>query len=159
MHCCKRHFSKTILLTLISFWYELEITLAEDKEYLMREMLQEKGFAPITGGIEKKGTKHTGAEYYYSQDVRSLEDYLSKQMELLSQALQRKLENKYERNTSLLIMFLDLSNSSDEIDIREPLSSFIKDELWSKAKQQFSVLYLVSSSKKFFLKYPPSNNE
>lgn len=137
---------------------KLEITLAEDKEYLVREMLQAKRYAPITGEIKKKGTKHTGEEYCYSIGVRSLEDYLNKQIELLSQALERKLKNKYERNTSLLMMFFDAGTSFDETDIREPLSSFIKDELWSKAEQQFSVLYLVSSSKKIFLKWPPSNN-
>lgn len=136
---------------------KLEITVAEDKEYLMREMLQAEKYAPITGNIEKKGTKHTGEKYRASIDAREPEDYLNKQKEVLSQTLEKKLKKRYEPNTSLLIMFYDTGISSDERGVWEPLSSFIKDELWSKAEQQFAVLYLVGASKKIFFKFPLSN--
>ncbi|MCC5668329.1 hypothetical protein LC653_31845 [Nostoc sp. CHAB 5784] len=134
---------------------KLEITLALGDEYLKRLMLQEKGWSPISGYIEKTGTKNKDRHLTPHLGVRGLEDYLDKQINLIGQALAVKLQKEYETNTSLLIMFED-AIAFDETDIKETLYCFIKNKLETE-QTQFLHLYLVSSPKRIFIKWTPNN--
>ncbi len=138
---------------------KLEITLAGE-EHLKREVLQECGYAPITGVVEKTGTNHKSTKPKYSSCLGTggLEDYLNGQKCLIDSALERKLKNKYDCNTSLLIMFYDFGTSFDKTDIRELLCQFVKDELGPKATP-FSAIYLVSSSKGIFLRWQAASKD
>lgn len=134
---------------------KLEITLALGDEYLKRFMIQKEGWSPISGYIEKTGTKNTGIHLTPRLGVRGLEDYLDKQINLISQALEGKLQKEYETNTSLLIIFED-ATAFDETDIKETLYRFIENKLETE-QTRFLHLYLIGSSKRIFLKWTPNN--
>lgn len=139
---------------------KLEITQAHEGEqdYLKRVMLLEKGGTPISQPIMKTGTKNAGGiEVKASRGaVYPVEDYQNKQINLIIEALKRKIKKEYESNTSLLIFFLE-QIKVNEIDVREAFYRFIEDELGSE-NIPFSAIYLVSSSKRIFLKWLSSSD-
>lgn len=134
---------------------KLEITLALGDEYLKRFMIEKEGWSPISGCIERTGTKNTGIHLTPHLSVRDLEDYLDNQIYLIGQALEGKLQKEYEINTSLLIIFED-ATAFNETDIKETLYHFIENKLETE-QIRFSHLYLIGSSKRIFLKWTPNN--
>lgn len=133
---------------------KLEITQAHEGEnhFLRRLMIQEKGWAPLSGQVIKRGTQNTGISVDAPLIVRDVEDSLNTQKNLIGKALERKAKKKYDPNTSLLIMFDDLI-ASHVPDVKEILYQFIQSELEFKAAT-FSTLYLVGSSGKVCFKLP-----
>jgi hypothetical protein len=131
---------------------KLEITLAiANDNYLKREMLQKEGYAPLSGNIQKKGTKNTEIKFESSLGTKSPEDF-NEHINLIKKALNRKIEKNYESNTSLLIVFEDIGVGAPREYISEVIRSFIKDDLESKLVP-FSAIYLVGSSGKHFYKW------
>ncbi|WP_292796793.1 hypothetical protein [Nostoc sp. NMS7] len=126
----------------------LEITQAQSNDdYLKREMLDEKGYAPISGCIKKQGTKNTSIKFESNLSTRHPENF-NEQNKLISEALSKKNEKGYDSSTSLLIMFQDIGvGAPDEEYVREKINRFIKDEVSSK-EILFSAVYFVSWSKK-----------
>jgi hypothetical protein len=89
---------------------KLEITQAHEgeSEYLRRLILQEQGWAPVSGQIEKSGTKNTGIKLITNSVAKRLDDLLNEQIALIRDALYRNLNKEYENDTALLIMFEDV---------------------------------------------------
>jgi len=133
---------------------KLEITQAHEGEnhFFKRLMIQEKGWAPLSGQVIKRGTKNTGISLDAHLIMRDVEDSLHTQKNLIGKALERKTKKKYDPNTSLLIMFDDII-ASHVPNAKEILYQFIQSELGFKPTQ-FSTLYLVGSSRKICLKLP-----
>jgi hypothetical protein len=131
---------------------KLEITQAQSNDdYLKREMLDNKGYAPISGCIKKQGTKNTSIEFESNLSIRQPEDF-NEQIKLISEALSKKKEKRYDSSTSLLIMFQDIGVGAPEEYVREKINRFIKDEVSSKVIL-FSAVYFVSWSKKHCYKW------
>jgi len=136
---------------------KLEITLAHEgeKEFLRRLMLKEQGHAPAFGDIKKTGTKNRGIVIESESIAHSVDEILDSQIDLIRKAVHRKLKNKYENGTELLIMFEDV------ISFHEPeewniLKSIMKDELGPLAcKNDFSSLHLASWSKRIYMSWSP----
>ncbi|MBD2249477.1 hypothetical protein [Nostoc sp. FACHB-888] len=133
---------------------KLEITMALGDEYLKRLMLQKEGWSPISGCIEKTGTKNTGIKLTTHLGVRDLEEYLDKQRNLIGKALEGKLKKEYETNTSLLIIFED-ATAFDETDIKEALCRFIENKLGTE-QTRFLHFYLIGSSERIKYKWTPN---
>lgn len=136
---------------------KLEITMAlgNDEYFLKRLMLQKEGWAPISGYIEKTGTKNKGRNLTPHPGVRRLEDYLENQKNLIGKALEKKLQKEYETNTSLLIIFED-ATTFDETKIKEELCCFVESKLGAE-KTQFLHLYLIGSSERINYKWTPNH--
>lgn len=131
---------------------KLEITQAyEGDEYLERLMLQEQGWSPLNGRINKRGTKNTGIEMEAEIVVTDVQDWLNNQITLIRHALEKKAKKNYESNTSLLIMFDDTIDLL-VADAKEELQNFIQNEL--SRVNNFTTIYLAGRSKRIFIKWP-----
>ena len=134
---------------------KIEITQAHEgyDNYLRREMIQKYGSAPLSGQINRNGRKMTDIELESlakKVSVRSIQDSVDDQMKLIGEALDRKLNKSYERDTSLLIIFDDLIASLEE-ETKEQLRDFINAQ--SRIKGKFSTLYLVGHHQRIYLKF------
>jgi hypothetical protein len=137
--------------------YKLEITLAHEGEleFLRRFMLKERGYAPASGQIKKTGTKNTGRKLELELVAKNVDDHLREQIDLIRDALGRKLKKDYDLGTSLLIMFEDVV-SFDEEEERKVLYSTVEQELGPLSNMHgFSKLYLTSWSKRIFIEWGP----
>jgi hypothetical protein len=107
----------------------LEITQAHEgeAEFLRRLLLQDQGWAPASGAIEKSGTKNTGIKLKASIEALDFEDVVADQVRLVTEAFERKLNRTFEQSTSLLIMFEDVYIFDDDRAI-EKLRKLVEEE-------------------------------
>jgi hypothetical protein len=137
------------------FSVRLEITQAQgNNDYLRSEMINIYGRCPLNSKINIKnaGTQNAGRKLEEESQkviVRDVQDSFNDQIQLIDEALERKFQKIYEKNTALLIMFDDLITSYlDESESK--LQNFINTKTWIPNK--FSTLYLVGRHRRIFMK-------
>lgn len=133
---------------------KLEITQAEEPHsYLRRLMHNKEGWAPLDGRLIEKSSKNRGEKFNtkksYARDLGSQPEI---QIKLISKAVDRKLENKYGDNTSLLVVFDDKDFQHLGKAINHYFQEFAQEK-WTVCNQ-FSVLYVIGMYKNIFVKYP-----
>jgi hypothetical protein len=133
----------------------LEITQAHEGEagFLRRLLLQDQGWAPASGAIEKTGTKNTGIKLKASMDARDFEDIVAELVCLVTEAFERKLNRIYEQGTALLIMFDDVYVFDNDRAV-EILRAHVYEDLGPRAVG-FTAIYLAGWSKRIFIPWTP----
>ena len=137
---------------------KLEITQAHEGELrvLRVDMLEKEGWYPVSGRIEKSGSKNKGKELNWSMGVKNLEDSLYTQKKLIVEAIRRKVREQYDSKTNLLVVFDDRIASLVE-NANEVLSHLVKEEC-NCTVVNFPVVYIVGFGLKIFFKLEPGIN-
>ena len=139
------------------FERKLEITQAHEGETRMLKalMIEEEGWCPGSGGIQKTGSKNKGMTLNWWMGVSNPDDSLDIQTRLIVEAVTKKAKNsKYGNNTDLLVIFDDRSISSLIEDSNQILKQLVSDQLKS-IDYNFPVIYVIGSEEKIFFKLEP----
>ncbi len=108
--------------------FYIEVTQAHDgeSEYLRMLVLKRDGSVSALGAVHKSGTKATGIHVEVKGHMAQRHStVVQKQVELVKEAMRRKMQKDYEHNTALLVVFDDWLFNKDGCD-RETLRSHIQ---------------------------------
>jgi hypothetical protein len=127
----------------------LEITQAreEEAEYLRSRLLDERGWAPTTGRVNKRGTKHTGLRIEIDRSATTAHLEIQKQLKLIHDRIAHKCKKAYAAGTHLLVMF------EDSLVARAPDLMSALQSLKSHATDPFAVIHLFGWSKKTYINW------
>ena len=136
--------------------YKLEITEARQgqEEYLRMRYLQEHGHVWPFGEITKTGTERTGIKISVSSDCVERTETQRKALKLIKNAILKKLNKNYERNSHLLVMVEDIGCFRDEHaeEDYELLTAMMIDAI-EPNNEIFRVIYILGWSKESFIAF------
>jgi hypothetical protein len=134
--------------------FHVEITLAHkgEQEYARRVFLAREGWAPGPAlDLKKSGTKARGQLIEARRILTNLGSVKRKSFQMISDAVQRKLEKIYPSDTRLLIAFEDIVIARDE-GINDQLHEVVQAATL-KRNCPFTHIYLVGLSGRLLISW------
>jgi hypothetical protein len=131
----------------------IEVTQAHEgeDEYLRAFLLQKNGYVPVTGSIQKEGTKKKGLRVSARLEAVSVTEVAESELRKIVDAILRKEGKNYPVDTCLIVKFDDgymFRHAADNITIDRIVHENILGH-----NLHFNEIYLVGKFKKIFRQY------
>lgn len=130
----------------------VEVTQAHEGEaqHLRMLALQSNGHVNVLGAIHKTGTKVAGIHVEVENEAIRHDVVLTRELERIEAAIQRKIGKQYPDGTALLVVFDDYISMRNEHDIQAIHNALTK---LLPLLNQFTWLAVVGWSKKVFVEF------
>ncbi|MEO9961957.1 MAG: hypothetical protein ABJ388_01565 [Alphaproteobacteria bacterium] len=129
----------------------IEFTSAIDgyTDSLRMEYMNEHGHVPATGHVQVAGTKKTGRNLDITLSAVCRDDEVSKTLDWIGKAAEKKLNKPYEPNTWIVVVFDDHIGFSQE-DSRERVLHYVANDIVPLKWKTEKLVVLGTSGRTFF---------